>query len=65
MSKIFKDAAAKRMFSKLYHSLMPQQQNEFGTRLRILADEKITRLDDIDDFYINEDEVIDIYNNIS
>jgi hypothetical protein len=61
MIKIFKDNDAKREFVKFYDELAPEGQELFGKALRKRADEKMTRLDDIDDFYITRSDVIAIF----
>lgn len=64
MSKIFKDIEAKKEFTKIYHSLSADEQEKFGNRVRELANEKITRLDLVDDFYVDRLDVLSIYNQI-
>lgn len=65
MTKIFNNYETKRRFVELYEKLAPISQTEFGEEIRRRADEKITRLDDIDDFYVTEADVEEIYEQVS
>lgn len=64
MARIFKDIAAKKKFSESYHRLPADKQEQFGSAIRKLADEKITRLDLVDDFYVDEMDVLTEYNKL-
>ena len=64
MTKIFKDNDAKREFIKFYDPLVDSAKEIFGKALRKLADAKMTRLDDIDDFYITRADIVQLYTNL-
>ena len=61
MPKIFQDSAAKRKFVDLYETLSEPGKSDFGAAIRKAAGEKVVRLDDIEEFYLTESDVMDIY----
>lgn len=65
MSRIFKDIAAKKKFAELYHKLPTDEQVKFGEVIRQLADQKVTRLDLVDDFYVDSIDVVQEFNKIT
>lgn len=64
MAKIFKDSTAKSQFTKKFHLLPAEKQEAFGAAIRRIADDKVTRLDLVDDFYVDEFDVLSEYNKL-
>lgn len=64
-SKIFKDPEAKKMFVSFYEQLEPDDQTKFGAMIRDLANTKVMRLDDVDDFYLSAGDVEDVYERLT
>lgn len=60
-SKIFETTIAKRKFVQLYETLSEPGKSDFGAAIRKRAEEKVLRLDDIGEFYLTEDDVIEVY----
>ena len=61
MHKIFKDHETKKKYIELYELLDEDQQKEFSRLVHEEADRKVTRLDDIDDFYITVSDLKRLY----
>ena len=57
--KIFSDKKAQRLFADVYEMLDTKKQKVLGIKIRALAKEKI--ISDGNDFYITENDVINIY----
>lgn len=64
MSKIFTDLKAKTRFVELYSMATDVQKDEFGKAIRKKFDEKVTSLEDLSDFYINQYDVDEIWKKI-
>lgn len=56
-NKIFENANAKRLFVSLYEETPEKRQATFGQNIRDLFDHKITDLERIEGFYLNEADV--------
>ena len=62
--RIFKNSEAKKFFMDCYEKLEGAQQSQFAQLVREKAEEKVLRLDDVDDFYLDKLDIQVIFNKI-
>lgn len=61
---VFKNKKTQVLFFDLQKELNDDDQERFGDAIRAIAKEKITRIDEVDDFYVDEKDVLKIYQKV-